>query len=120
MFYETFAKLCAERNTSPSAVTKKIGLSNSTATGWKKNGTIPKREILEKLAKELHCEPEDFFPSRYDYAIVSLRSDDNKSTTVEINDDIRDFLFIYDACTNRQRNQLMSMVYDFEQKVLNP
>lgn len=49
MFWETFYKLCVEKNTSPNAVAKKIDVSNSTTTKWK-NGTIPNGEILIKLA----------------------------------------------------------------------
>lgn len=38
---------------------------------------------------------------------------------VPIDDNIRDFIFIYRNASNRQRNQLMQAVYDFEEKVLN-
>ncbi|MEC4272918.1 helix-turn-helix transcriptional regulator [Adlercreutzia sp. R25] len=37
----------------------------------------------------------------------------------ELDDNIRDFIAIYSAANNRQRNMLMSVVYDFEEKVLN-
>lgn len=36
-----------------------------------------------------------------------------------IDEYIRDFISIYKAATPRQRHQLMSAVYDFEEKVLN-
>lgn len=54
MFWETFYSICKEKGTSPNAVCKAIGLSNAAATGWK-NGTLPKADILCKLADELGC-----------------------------------------------------------------
>ena len=49
MFYEKFCALCTEFNKKPNAVTKELGLSNATATHWKK-GDIPKGETLIILA----------------------------------------------------------------------
>lgn len=49
VFYENYLKLCAARQESPTAVSKKIGLSNAAATGWKK-GKKPSEVTLEKLA----------------------------------------------------------------------
>ncbi len=49
IFYENYLKLCAARQESPTAVSKKIGLSNAAATGWKK-GKNPSEVTLEKLA----------------------------------------------------------------------
>lgn len=49
IFYENYLKLCAARQEAPTAVSKKIGLSNAAATGWKK-GKKPTEVTLEKLA----------------------------------------------------------------------
>lgn len=49
IFYENYLKLCAARQESPTSVSKKIGLSNAAATGWKK-GKKPTEVTLEKLA----------------------------------------------------------------------
>lgn len=49
IFYENYLNLCAARQESPTAVSKKIGLSNAAATGWKK-GKKPSEVTLEKLA----------------------------------------------------------------------
>lgn len=50
MFYDQFEKLCKERNTTPTQFTKDIlNLSSSKVTMWKK-GSIPKYEILKKIA----------------------------------------------------------------------
>ena len=51
MFYDIFAQLCYDNMTTPNAVCLDLGLSNSTATYWKKSGKNPKRETLEKIAE---------------------------------------------------------------------
>ena len=52
MFWDMFYAICKEKGTSPNAVCKAIGLSNATATGWK-NGTMPKADVLVKIADYL-------------------------------------------------------------------
>lgn len=54
MFWDRFYNKCKELGTSPNAVCKSIGLSNAAATGWK-NGTLPKADVLAKLADTLNC-----------------------------------------------------------------
>lgn len=54
MFWDSFYKICQSRNVSPTSVCKAIGLSNAAATGWK-NGTVPKGDVLVKLAEHLGC-----------------------------------------------------------------
>lgn len=52
MFWDTFFDECNKKGTTPNAVCKAIGLSNATATGWK-NGTLPKADVLVKIAEYL-------------------------------------------------------------------
>ena len=50
MFYDNFDKLCTKIGTSPTAFTRDVlGLSTSKVTAWK-GGSIPKYEILQKIA----------------------------------------------------------------------
>lgn len=49
-FYERFVALCRERGSSPAAVAREIGLSNSATTAWKK-GARPKYETIERLSE---------------------------------------------------------------------
>lgn len=49
MFYDNFLELCREKGKSPAAVTREIGLNNSSSTAWK-HGATPKGETLQKLA----------------------------------------------------------------------
>lgn len=54
MFWNIFYDLCKSKGTSPTAVCLEIGLSNAAATGWK-NGTLPKADVLVKIANHLGC-----------------------------------------------------------------
>lgn len=49
MFYDQFVELCKARGMSPAAVTREIGLNNSSPTAWKR-GAIPNSKTLQKLA----------------------------------------------------------------------
>lgn len=54
MFWNNFYNLCELRNTTPNAVCKELNLSTATATHWK-NGTMPKGDVLFKIANFLDC-----------------------------------------------------------------
>ncbi len=65
MFWDIFYNLCTERETSPNAVCKTLGLSNSMATYWK-NGTMPKSDVLVQIA--------DYFDVSTDYLLGRTNS----------------------------------------------
>ena len=69
MFWENFARLCNEAGKSPSRVALELGLSNGTASGWKK-GAIPQERILRRLA--------DYFG----VPVESLTTDDTPSVSL--------------------------------------
>lgn len=115
MFSENFEAICKKRKKSPSAAVLAIGRGKSTASDWKKNHTIPKEKELLELANLLDCEVADFFRTDGDYSFLEAPD----GAEEQENQDIDDFVSIYNACSNRQRNQLMHFVYDFEDKVLN-
>lgn len=61
MFYDNFDKLCTKIGTSPTNFTKNVlGLSTSKVTAWK-NGSIPKYEILQKIADVFNVSVGDLF-----------------------------------------------------------
>ncbi len=60
MFYENLDKICRQKNTTPTAIVKKLGLSTSKVTAWK-NGSVPKQEIMQLLAKTLDTSVDNFF-----------------------------------------------------------
>lgn len=60
MFYDTLKRVCSMNNTTVSGLVKELGLSTSKVTAWK-NGTIPKGDILAKIA--------DYFKVSVDYLL---------------------------------------------------
>lgn len=52
MFYETLKQVCAEKNTSPSAVCDALGMSRSNITKWKE-GRSPKLDTAVQISEHL-------------------------------------------------------------------
>lgn len=50
MFYDIFVDLCKSKGVKPTPAALEIGLNRSTVTGWKKNGSVPTGEVLEKVS----------------------------------------------------------------------
>lgn len=71
MFWERFYKLCKDTGTTPSAVTKAIGISHAATTKWK-SGTNPTADVLSKIS--------DFFNVSVDYL---LGRTEKKQVTLE-------------------------------------
>lgn len=53
MFFERLQSLCIRHNTDVSSVLKELGLSTSKGTAWR-SGSIPKGDVLLKLANYFH------------------------------------------------------------------
>lgn len=58
-FYSKLLELCKKRSVSPSVVAKSIGLSNSSATYWKR-GSAPKIDTVRKIAAYFDVSISDF------------------------------------------------------------
>ena len=81
MFYDNFDKLCTKIGTSPTNFTKNVlGLSTSKVTAWK-NGSIPKYEILQKIADVFNVSVGDLFDGEED-------PEENKNAAPENRDGI--------------------------------
>ena len=61
LFYKNFDAICRSRGTSANAAALAIGRSKSSASAWKRNGTLPREEELLMLADHLNCYVSDFF-----------------------------------------------------------
>ena len=59
-FSENLNRICKERGTTVSSILKEFGLSTSKVTMWN-NGSLPKQEMLLRLADRLDCSVMDFF-----------------------------------------------------------
>ena len=54
VFYERIKIICKERETTVSALLRKIDLSTANTGKWK-HGGFPSAEVLIKISKELDC-----------------------------------------------------------------
>lgn len=100
-FRENINRICKERGTTLSAVTRSMGLSSSKVTAWN-NGSLPKEEVLLSLAQALNCSVMDFFAD-----------DEDLPETKPANEDEEDILRIYRSLPRRAKHEFMAMVYDF-------
>ncbi len=125
MFYENFERICKSAGVSPSAAGLAIGVSKSTPSAWKKNGTIPKEDELKALAQHLHCSVADFFAddsgmrfgTSEESAINALyQAQDDEALDLDENEE--ELLRIYGECSKKQRAKLMMLVCDFEEEEL--
>ncbi|MFR1358945.1 MAG: helix-turn-helix domain-containing protein [Ruthenibacterium lactatiformans] len=55
-FYKRLDSLCKATGTSVTALLKSLNISTSKGTAWK-NGSIPRADVLQKLASALHTTP---------------------------------------------------------------
>lgn len=98
MFFDQFRKICIERNTTPTAVVKKIGLSSSKVTAWK-NGTIPKMNIVQQLAQELSVPVSSFFETE-------------TQPIAQLDPDEEELLETYRQLVRSGKRQLMGKAYE--------
>lgn len=64
MFYEKLSLLCASKGISVTQFCKEVGLSNSTATKWKK-GSVPFHSSLYRISKYFDVEIEYLLDNDY-------------------------------------------------------
>ena len=103
-FGKNLKRICNEQGTSPTKVVVELGYSNSKVNMWN-NGSLPKAEMLVKLAEKLNCSVMDFF-----------KTEDEWETTqaTPTNEDEEDILRVYRSLSRRSKHEFMSMVYTFE------
>ena len=106
MFFEQLKRLCALKGTTPTALVKKVGLSSSNVKSWKR-GTSPKKDVLEKLAKELDVPVSAFFDS-----VVE------KQTQLQAEE--LELLEVYRKLCKSCKRQLMGKAYELLDSQNNP
>jgi len=104
-FATNFKRICTEKGTNPTAVCKELGVSTSKVNLWN-NGSLPKQEMLVKLARHLGCSVMDFFADEEDIA----------NAVKPENDDESDILRVFRMLDRRTKHEFMSMVYEYENR----
>ena len=101
MFWEIFLSICKNKNMSPNFVCNAIGLSTATATHWK-NGTIPKGDVLVKVADYLDCS--------VDYLLGRSNTTGKKKSTPQnevLSEDKIRLLDMYDLLTDMEKGEIL-------------
>lgn len=110
-FADNLKRICTERGTSPTALLKSMGVATSKVAMWN-SGSLPKQEMLIRLAKELECSVMDFFADDADLAAQSINK--TNANVEPKNEDESDILRIFRSLSRRAKHEFMSMAYEFE------
>ena len=89
-FAENLNRICKEKGTTPTALCKKLGVSTSKVAAWN-GGSLPKQEMMVKLAQELGCSVMDF-----------------------LDDDEIDIIRVYRSLDRRAKHEFMATVFEYE------
>lgn len=108
-FAENFKRICKDRGTTPTAVLKDMGITTSKVTMWN-NGSLPKQDMLVKLAQYLNCSVMDFFAD--DDTIHAVSHEDS------LDDDEKELVRIFRSLDRRSKHEFMSTAYDFERRII--
>ena len=110
-FADNLKRICTERGTSPTALLKSMGVATSKVAMWN-SGSLPKQEMLIRLAKELECSVMDFFADDADLAAQNINK--TNADVEPKNEDESDILRIFRSLSRRAKHEFMSMAYEFE------
>lgn len=113
MFWNIFYTECHNKGTSPNAVCKAIGLSNAAATGWK-NGTLPKADILVKIADYLKCSV-DYLLGREEQSKDALYSMHSELDNEHIKEELMDLLGM-NTQKKKQQDETQKSLDEFRQE----
>lgn len=96
MFYEQLETLCKEINTTPTNFVKsELKLSSSKVTAWK-NGSIPKYEILNRIAQY------------FNVTVGYLFDGGKKSSSSELTENEQEIVRIFKDLTETQQGKIIA------------
>ena len=108
-FAENLKRICDDRGTTPTAVLKDMGVATSKVTMWN-NGSLPKQEMLLRLARYLNCSVMDFFADD-DYI-------NNTSMQDGLDEDEKEIVRIFRSLDRRSKHEFMNTAYDYERRTI--
>lgn len=109
-FRENLNRICKEKGTTLTRVTKELGISSSKVTAINK-GSIPSEEMLLNFAKHLNCSVMDFFYDGEDDTNILI-----EMTPARSDEDLKDLLRIYSQLSRRDKHEFMALAYEFEKR----
>ena len=107
-FATNFKRICDEKGVSRTRVCQELGLSTSKVNLWN-NGTLPKPDVLVKLAQYLGCQVMDFFDE----------GGCTENKVVELDDDEKDIIRLFRTLSRKEKHEFMSKAYTYEETMLN-
>lgn len=113
-FAENFNRICAIRGTTPTALLKQMGVATNKVTMWN-NGSLPKQEMLIRLAQELNCSVMDFFAD--DETTLTPRHDIS-NVEFALDDDERDIIRLFRMLDRKEKHEFMAKAYAYEALML--
>ena len=130
MNYLLFEELCKRNGTTPSALSKRLGLSKGNTTSWK-NGGNPSVEVLCKIADELNCTTDCLLGRKYEYNPSVFESNNNvaygenssiqvnnTSVTSNISEISKEITTVLESLPLKERSKLIVMIYEFQEEYL--
>lgn len=106
-FSENLKRICADRGLTPTSLLSELGVSTSKVTMWN-NGSLPKYDMMQRLAERLNCSVQDFFAD--DSALIEPEP--------ALTEDEQDILRVFRHLDRRSKHEFMSTVYDYERRTL--
>ena len=107
-FAENLKRICTEKGTTPTALLRKMGVATSKVAMWN-SGSLPKQEMMVRLAKELGCSVMDFFADDEDLL-------PSAPAGIVLDEDEKELVRIFRTLGRRERHEFMSTAYEFERR----
>ena len=115
-FATNLRRICQEKNTSPTAVCLSLGLSSSKVNLWN-NGSLPKPDVLVKLAQALDCTVMEFFADDEDIEKMRKAIRSEMKTEFSLDDDEQDVIRLFRLLSRKQKHEFMTKAYQFEESM---
>lgn len=106
-FGKNLKRICNAQGVSPTKVILELGYSSSKIANWNK-GSLPKAEMLVKLAQRLNCSVMDFFRTEEEW--------DDANPAEELDDDELDIIRFYRSLSRKSKHEFMTEVYEWEKR----
>lgn len=107
-FAENLKRICTDKGTTPTALLRKMGVATSKVAMWN-SGSLPKQEMMVRLAEELGCSVMDFFADDEDIP-------PSAATGIELDEDEKELVRIFRTLGRRERHEFMATVYEYEKR----
>lgn len=111
-FAENFNRICAIRGTTPTALLKQMGVATNKVTMWN-NGSLPKQEMLIRLAHELNCSVMDFFVDDETEPTPHI-----SNVEFALDDDEKDIIRLFRMLDRKEKHEFMAKAYAYEASML--